>query len=182
MMQLQHRLSFLGQSSVEQKTGNTTIKFRFTSEIQPVHPMRLKIEINCREHFAILDWQKTDFMLESSWFSGSCQLTTFKLEELLGTKVRALYQRRKGRDLYDLYKALIANKVDISELSHCYHKYMNFSVHKPPTKKEFLLNLDNKMKDKDFIGDTVALIRPEEEYNIFVAYSRVREELLELLF
>jgi predicted nucleotidyltransferase component of viral defense system len=144
--------------------------------------MRLKIEINCREHFTVLGWQHTDFKLESSWFSESCQLTTFKLEELLGTKVRALYQRRKGRDLYDLYKALITNTIDMSELSRCYHEYMAFSVKTPPSKREFLLNLENKMKDSDFIGDTVALLRPEEEYKIFDAYNLVRDELLEVLF
>jgi len=32
------------------------------------------------------------------------------LEELLGTKLRALYQRRKGRDLFDLAVALTARR------------------------------------------------------------------------
>ena len=39
--------------------------------------------------------------MENSWFSGRCELTTYALEELLGTKLRALYQRAKGRDLFD---------------------------------------------------------------------------------
>ena len=41
--------------------------------------------------------------MENSWFTGSAELTTYHFEELLGTKLRALYQRKKGRDLYDLY-------------------------------------------------------------------------------
>ena len=46
------------------------------------------------------------FKVESGWFTGVAQLTTYHLEELVGTKLRALYQRKKGRDLFDLYLAL----------------------------------------------------------------------------
>lgn len=99
-------LDFIGKAKVEVGDTMATMKFRFESEIAPVVPLRLKIEINCREHFAELGWEKKDFSVQSNWFKGSCSLTTYKLEELLGTKIRALYQRRKGRDLYDLYQAL----------------------------------------------------------------------------
>jgi predicted nucleotidyltransferase component of viral defense system len=34
------------------------------------------------------------------------------IEELLGAKLRALYQRKKGRDLYDLWLALTTLSVD----------------------------------------------------------------------
>lgn len=47
----------------------------------------------------------------NSWFSGRSELTTYALEELLGTKLRALYQRKKGRDLFDLQKALTSTEV-----------------------------------------------------------------------
>ena len=33
------------------------------------------------------------------------RVRTFHLDELLGTKLRALYQRRRGRDLFDLWDA-----------------------------------------------------------------------------
>jgi len=53
-----------------------TMKFRFDSEIAPSVPLRLKIETNCREHFADLGWQKTSFSVDSNWYKGSCELTT----------------------------------------------------------------------------------------------------------
>ena len=65
--------------------------------------MRLKIEINTREHFTVLGLKEIPYKVENGWFSGECSLTGYELEELLGTKMRALYQRRKGRDLFDLY-------------------------------------------------------------------------------
>jgi predicted nucleotidyltransferase component of viral defense system len=41
---------------------------------------------------------KVPFRVESQWFTGSCDISTYTLDELIGTKIRALYQRRKGRD------------------------------------------------------------------------------------
>ena len=109
---LRDQLSFLDKPSVEQKRGNNTLKFRFDSEMPPVQRLRLKVEINCMEHFAELGWHQKKFEVNTNWFKGSCKLIPHKLEELLGTKLRALYQRRKGRDLYDLYQALTKQEVD----------------------------------------------------------------------
>ena len=40
--------------------------------------------------------------MASRWFTGAAKVLTYDLDELLGTKLRALYQRKKGRDLFDL--------------------------------------------------------------------------------
>ncbi|MFO0000440.1 MAG: nucleotidyl transferase AbiEii/AbiGii toxin family protein, partial [bacterium] len=68
----------------------------------------MKIEINSREHFCLLGWERRPFAVDSEWFTGEAALTTFALDELMGTKLRALYQRKKGRDLFDLDHALNA--------------------------------------------------------------------------
>ncbi|WP_394332605.1 nucleotidyl transferase AbiEii/AbiGii toxin family protein [Petrimonas mucosa] len=99
-------MSFLGVPTVKQKRNNNTLVFKIDSTDIPVTTLRLKVEINCREHFSILGFEKVDFSVTNLWFTGKCQIITYKLDELIGTKVRALYERRKGRDLFDLYKAL----------------------------------------------------------------------------
>lgn len=81
------------------------LTYRMESEGPPVVQMRLKVEINTREHFAVDGYQKKPFTVQSRWFQGQCEIKTYVLEELLATKVRALFQRRKGRDLYDLRKS-----------------------------------------------------------------------------
>ena len=56
---------------------------------------------------------------------------------------------------------------------------MKFSLGKPiPTKKEFLLNIEKKKTDEDFLGDTVALLRPDENYNQDEAFKIVIETLI----
>jgi predicted nucleotidyltransferase component of viral defense system len=178
---LREVLSFLGKPVRKQKENNNTLIFSFQSEMPPVQTLRVKVETNCREHFTEMGWIKKEFAVQSSWFKGNCSITTYYLEELLGTKTRALYQRRKGRDLYDLYKALTTATVDAKAIITCYNKYMQFSVEHPPTKKMFLDNMDAKISESEFLGDITALLRPTENYNSQVAYDLIKEQLIELM-
>jgi hypothetical protein len=50
--------------------------------------MRLKVEINTREHFAVLGLQRHYFGVENPWFSGGVNIRIYQIEELLGTKLR----------------------------------------------------------------------------------------------
>lgn len=178
---LREKLAFLGDPVRKQKEHNNTLVFRFDSEFPPVQKLRLKVETNCREHFTVLGLTKIPFKVESSWFNGSCEITTYKLEELLGTKLRALYQRRKGRDLYDLHKALVSTPdIDIDKLINCYLEYMKFSTGQAPSQKQFLDNMDAKMQDNEFSGDITALLRPTENYNQNNAYDLLKNLIAKL--
>jgi predicted nucleotidyltransferase component of viral defense system len=177
---IKERLAFLGQAKVKVKANNTTLIYRFESEFAPVQTLSLKVETNCREHFAVLGYQKFPFEVNSSWFQGKCEITTYAFEELLGTKLRALYQRRKGRDLYDIYKAITTHpQLDTEKVVRCYQKYMEFVVKTPPTKQVFIENMEVKIKDKEFLGDTMALLRPDEKYPQEEAYELVKHTLIE---
>jgi predicted nucleotidyltransferase component of viral defense system len=177
---IKEQLAFLGQPKVKIKANNNTLVYRFESEFAPVQTLSLKVETNCREHFAVLGYQKFPFEVNSSWFQGKCEITTYEFEELLGTKLRALYQRRKGRDLYDMFKALtIHPNLDTDKLLFCYQKYMAFVVGIPPTKQVFLENMETKMKDAEFLGDTMGLLRPNEIYPQEEAYELIKKKLIE---
>ncbi|NEN22311.1 nucleotidyl transferase AbiEii/AbiGii toxin family protein [Cryomorpha ignava] len=173
------QLDFLGKPVVKQKANNNTLVYRFESEIPPVVNLRLKIEINCREHFTVLGYKEIEHKIENSWTNGFCKLTAFEVEEMLGTKLRALYQRKKGRDLFDLYHALTNLDLDTGTLIKCYQEYMAFSVDKPHTQNQFLRNMEEKLKDPDFEGDIFALLRPGIEYDQAKAYELIKTELIE---
>ncbi|HOG41982.1 MAG TPA: nucleotidyl transferase AbiEii/AbiGii toxin family protein, partial [Bacteroidales bacterium] len=166
-------LSFLGEPKVRQKRNNNTLIFRMESEMPPVVPIHLKVEINCKEHFNVLPMQEIPFSVTNKWYSGECNVLTYQLEELIGTKLRALYQRSKGRDLYDLYKALTIREINIEKVLNCYNAYMDFVVDHTPTYKEFIINLENKMQDDEFLGDTRQLLRSDEDFSPQEGYKVV---------
>jgi predicted nucleotidyltransferase component of viral defense system len=177
---MREKLSFLGMKRiVKQHIHNNTVIYRFDSEMQPIVPMRLKIEINTREHLNVFELKEIPYEVKSSWFSGQCNVTGYDVEELLSTKLRALYQRKKGRDLFDLYWALTQLNIDTEKLIHCYKIYIKNVVNTPPSQKLFLANMNEKLSDKDFREDIYLLLRQGVNYDIETAWELVRKELVE---
>ncbi len=179
LQRIGERITFFEEERVVRpKANNNTILYRFTSEEPPQARLRLKIEINCREHFTVLGWKSFPFQVNSEWFTGKANINTYLVDELLGTKLRALYQRKKGRDLFDLYYADQHHKLDYDKLIHCYNEYMKFSVGKPPSQREFMLNLEEKQTSPDFAGDMEGLLRPETEYDQAKAFDWLMNNLI----
>lgn len=93
MERLNEAITFFEEDRRTQVKGHgAKVLYRFTSEYEEIR-MRLKLEINSKEHFNVLDWVDFPFKVESEWFSGTAQIKTYHINELLGTKLRALYQR-----------------------------------------------------------------------------------------
>lgn len=152
--------------------------YRFNSEYENIR-LRLKLEINCKEHFNVLPRVEFPFEVKSNWFEGKANIRTYNINELLGTKLRALYQRSKGRDLFDLNYSRLNVELDNELILKCFKEYMNFSIGKSPSAKEFLLNIKEKEVDPDFTGDMEALLRSEIEYDQEIAFDWLKKELIE---
>jgi len=171
---------FLGKPTWKQKQASLVLVYRMASEIPPIANLRLKIEVNTREHFTVIGFEKRPFEVNSRWFSGRCELTTYDLNELLGTKLRALYQRRKGRDLFDLWFALTRGKAKPHRVVEVFQKYMVASG-LTITREKFKQNLFLKMNDHDFLHDTDGLLQTGVAYDPQVAYRFVNDSVLSLL-
>lgn len=135
-------------------------------------PGKLKIEINTTEHFQVLDLYQKPFAVNSEWFDGNCVIETYQLEELMATKLRALYQRRKGRDLFDLWFVSNKNLVDITKVIDIFYKYClndNRVIHKDI----FHENLALKRENKDFQNDMNILLPGEVKWHFEDAFEYV---------
>lgn len=151
--------------------------YRFTSEYEN-EPGPLKIEINCKEHFKVLKWMEFPFNMANPWFSGRADIRTYGLDELLGTKLRALYQRSKGRDLFDLDYSRRNTDINIDKIIKCFKAYMEFSAGRVPSQKEFLHNMEAKEDDAAFEGDMEGLLRPEIPYDQKAAFLWLKETVV----
>lgn len=97
---------WLGHARFDQSQVAPKLKFRVDAEHGDGAQIRLKVEINTREIEAFDPPENQIFKVENPWFTGATEIPTFSCEEMLATKLRALLQRNKGRDLYDLNHAL----------------------------------------------------------------------------
>lgn len=117
-------LPWLGKCNREQAGHSMHLVFRFSPEAEPQTTLKLKVEINTREHENFLGTQAYPFVVENDWYKGETEIASFGAEELFGTKLRALLQRRKNRDLFDLYEGLKQLDMDADKLVACFDHYL----------------------------------------------------------
>ena len=171
---------WLGKPTRSRAEDSVTLAYRFESEIPPVRPLRLKIEINTREHFTILGFVCRQVAAENPWYSGKADVTTFEIDELLGTKLRALYQRRKGRDLFDLWLSISQGMVDPQRVVTCFGEYMRRGGHSV-SRAQFERNLHDKESDRAFLEDIKPLLRTGVDYEAAMAITQVKAAIIEKL-
>ncbi len=162
--------------NVDRNIFMTTLNYRFPGEDSMAPVMKLKVEINCREHGNVYPRYIKPVHIDNSWFR-EAGVVTYQLEELLGTKLRALYQRSKGRDLFDLWYALTQLVTDTDRLLFAFKEYTRIAGTEI-TKVDFLENLELKAQDKKFRNDIEGLIRPGLMYDFERAYDLVVGELV----
>lgn len=141
--------------------------------------LKLKIETNTWEHFAVRGTTKMPFAVDSRWWRGAAEITTFPLEELLGTKLRALFQRKKGRDLFDLWVAL-ASGVDPAAIVDVFRAYMQ-RTGREITRAVFEEDLAGKLHLPALTEDVPVLLPPGANFDIATGAARVEGELIALL-
>lgn len=116
--------------------------------------LRIKIEMNTFERSPARETVTRRAAMESPWFTGEADVSTFVVEELTATKIRALYQRRKGRDLFDLWLAVEHAEVDPAEIAACFAPYRPESW----TPAKAIENLELKLEDGPFREDLTPLV------------------------
>ncbi len=90
---------------------------------------------------------------------GDADVPTFTLDELTATKIRAMLQRRKGRDLFDLWLAIEHGGASIDDIVDCFEPYRPNGW----TVERALDNLLDKLAVDDFTRDLDQLVsaRPD---------------------
>lgn len=115
---------WLGQAAFRQSP--VAPKLTYHADAEDGGPqLRLKIEINTRERNTYDTPKAFTYTVKNPWFSGQAELPSFSNEEMLATKLRALLQRDKGRDLFDLSHALtVFADLDLDSITSIFLQYL----------------------------------------------------------
>lgn len=100
-------------------------------------------------------------------------VSTYRLEELAATKLRALYGRRKGRDIYDLAQigAFDLDERALRKLALYYFYHAKMIFHYPT----FRTNVAEKLRYRGFADDVRGLIRTHQQFDWQQASQAVLE-------
>ncbi len=174
---------WLGKPKVIRKDSSFKLIYYFIPESLPNIKLRIKIEINTRECFTCFERVLKEFGMQSDWFTGNTYINTYQFEELIATKLRALYQRKKGRDVFDLWLALRHENFNIEKVLQAFEFYMQKEGN-IITRDEFIRNIEEKLQHRSFTDDIGPLLTSElkktqsayfatEEGKLFTAENNV---------
>ncbi|SEF15565.1 nucleotidyl transferase AbiEii/AbiGii toxin family protein [Jiangella alba] len=174
---LTHALTELGHSlGYEVRTRITQhpkVHWRTTSA--DGIPLRIKIEVNTHERSPAIPHVRRRHRVESAWWAGAADVLTFQTSELVATKIRALYQRSKGRDLFDLWLALVELEIPPTEILEAFGPYRPDSF----TSARAIANLRGKVADNSFRSDLGPLVAQiPDGYGIDTAAELIIDQLL----
>ncbi len=161
-----------------------TYSYQPTTRGQPT--ARLKIEINCNERTPVnaivpLVYHPPNLVAGLD----AVTLKTYDIDEMLGTKMRALYQREQGRDLFDLWWALNwtgpdgRHRADPESIVSIFADYMareGLGV----DAQSYERSLDAKLANPAFIADVEPLLRPglHPRFSVAEAVARVKSDIV----
>jgi hypothetical protein len=108
--------------------------------------------------------------------------TDYDIHEMLGTKMRALFQRRRGRDLFDLYWALTRAKPAVApaRIIESFQHYLKLEG-SVAGRSESISLLDAHLADRGFCSDMNQLLRAGINYDPRQAGDYMKSKLLSLL-
>lgn len=164
----------LGMTVHTQVTTHPKIRLRAPFETGD-GTMSVKIEVNTFERSPARPLHRVPFSIDSPWFAGAADVLTFDLAELVATKIRALYQRSKGRDLFDLWLAIVQLGVPPGDIIDA------FAPYRPDGYTSALgeQNLRRKIGSSAFRSDLDQLVtRWPDDYVIATAAEFVIEQLI----
>ena len=145
-------------------------------------PLEIVVEANATERSSYRPVVEMPFSYLFREQITSVTLNGFDIHEMLGTKMRALFQRKRGRDLFDLYWALTESRTPVnpSEVIDAFQYYMR-QEGTIAWRVEFVEILKNHLRDRGFLTDMIALLRTGISYDPLVAGDYVINNLLNLL-
>jgi len=140
----------------------TTIKVRYETVVGPTQ--RFKVEISHIERFPILEPVEKQLGTPS----GQLSIITYQLEELTATKLRALFERLKGRDVYDLFFiSKLKPEPVVTRKMFLYYFYRSKKVFNPR------IHYKNLYVSRRYVDDVSGFVKPTVQFSLKKAIGHV---------
>ena len=159
------------------------IVYKVPSVSEPGRILTVTVETNVTERTPYRPPQRLPFSVPFRGATLATTIASYDINEMLGTKMRALFQRTQGRDLFDLHWALTSLRGSAVAPADVIASFQHYMGEEGATvlRAEYLRHLEECLADPGFCSDMDALLRTGLVYDAQVAGDTVRNELLALL-
>lgn len=121
-------------------------------------PLRVKTDIQRAPRRLPDGTEPQEFHVDSPGFQGGGFIPAFPPEEIIASKVIAVYQRKRPRDLFDMWAAIRSDLVEAKDVAASYGTY------RPPdprhwTARQAARSLVERVTDHEYVADLAELAR-----------------------
>ena len=167
---------WLGEPSWRQNADSVKLLYRFDTTALPVQRMRVKVEINTREHFTCRGLHAVDYSVATLWHTLRRHHYVPR-RGVLGTNARAVPAQKVGS--YDLWARWRIRR-RCGGIVECFQRYMA-SDGAAVTRAMFEANLSEKVASAAFRSDVLPLLRDGDVYDVDAAGDLVLDRLVSRL-
>lgn len=161
------------------------MKFVYSPTTPPPARMTVKVEVNLSEREPFYRIVDLPYHPPLAGLDAPVRLRSYDLDEMLGTKMRALLQRTQGRDLYDLDLALTRSAPDgtLPDPGRVVAAFLDYMRRENThvTRALFERELAKKLAAPGFRRDMAAMLPAGHTFDVDAAAARVQSELLSRL-
>lgn len=142
----------LGLECARDEVSDTRVKVWGNVEVPAADDEKIgiKLEVNCADADPCMELLRVKHNVRTRVWNDEAEIPTYQPSELIGTKFRALAQRRKGRDLWDLWLARRELSIDDEALARAANHYL---AHEDITPTELRQRMAAHRRDPDFGQD-----------------------------
>lgn len=171
----------LAVRNATQKSRILRCIYKMPSVVEPGRTLTIEVETNVTERTPHIELMHPSFEFTFREQALSTPLISFHLNEMLATKMRALFQRRKGRDLFDLQRAISRGNPEVLSIDTvvaAFQHYMHVEKTRVP-RSEFIDHLRDCLRDRTgFCADLNGLLRTGEEWDADAAGTFIEQLVL----
>lgn len=168
---------FVRNLAAKSKIARLTYRYGPTDPSGAIASLKIEVNLNETKSFYPLTSVNIDVPVPGS---GSTQINvaSYDLDEMLGTKMRALLQREHGRDLFDLWHAWkfsqtpgVATSVDPKRVGEAFRFYLRQEGSENFSKADVESELNRRMKSRKFLLDMDGFLPVGQQYDPVVAHA-----------
>lgn len=120
--------------------------------------LRIKVDVQKKPLHPEASVSQEEFQVDNPWFQGKASVLSISPQEILASKVIAIYQRRQPRDLFDIWAALRIELVAAEDIAAAYGRY------RPPnpehwTSRQAARSLIERVNEQEYISNLKYLAR-----------------------
>lgn len=176
---MRQALDWLGKPTFAQGKHSMHLVYSFSPEVDAAATFKLKVEMNTREHQSLNGVVLMPFAMDNPWHKAAVEVATYVPDEIFSTKLRALLQREKNRDLFDLHHGLDQLKLDPARVVSGFEFYLaqqGLSISRANAEERMLKKLTRSLIE-DIQPLLPAGITFDEGFAL-TAFERVWQELI----